>query len=108
SYLDLRQLPGNQAPQYPMQARLEKRQGQLELLYRVTKDGGVADISVAKSSGFKDLDSAALAAIAKFKFVPGQEGWARHPVTFALKGPAATLPSTLRSGKSNQAQVEAE
>jgi protein TonB len=102
SYLDLKQMPGNKAPNYPLQARKEKRQGQLELLYRVTKEGKVTDIQVAKSSGSKDLDSEAVRAIAQFKFVPGQEAWARHEVNFSLKGPVATLPSQLR-GKGAQA-----
>ena len=96
SYLDLKQLPGNQPPAYPLQARLDSRQGQVDLLYRVTKEGKVADVQVVKSSGSKDLDNEAVRAISKFRFVPGQEGWARHPVSFALKGPVATLPSQLR------------
>jgi len=97
SYLILRQLPGNHPPLYPLKARLENRQGQLELLYRVTKEGQVVDLQVLATSGFKDLDQEALRAIADFRFVPGQEGWARHPVAFFLKGPAAPLPSKLRS-----------
>ncbi len=103
SYLDLKQAPGNKGPQYPLQARKEARQGQVELLYRVTKEGKVADLQVAKSSGFKDLDQEAVRAVSAFRFVPGQEGWARHPVAFSLKGTAATLPSRLRS---NSAQAE--
>lgn len=102
SYLDLKQMPGNKAPQYPMQARLQKRQGQVELLYRVTKEGKVADVQVIKSSGSKDFDNEAVNAISQFRFVPGQEGWARHPVSFSLKGPVATMPSKLR-GKGAQA-----
>lgn len=97
SYLDLRQMPGNKSPVYPINARMEKRQGQLELMYRVTQEGKVADIQVAQSSGHQDLDREAVRAIAQFKFVPGQEGWARHPVNFALKGQAVALPSQLRS-----------
>lgn len=108
SFLDLRQLPGNKNPNYPRQARLENRQGQLELVYRVTNEGKVADIQVAKSSGFKDLDAEAVRAISQFKFVPGQEGWARHPVTFSLKGNVATLPSHLRSKGGVQAQADDE
>lgn len=87
SYLGLKQAGGNKGPSYPESARRENRQGNLELIYRVTKDGKVAEISVAKSSGHSDLDEAAIKAISQFKFVPGQEGWARHPVTFSLKGP---------------------
>lgn len=96
SYLDLKQYSGNKPPVYPLSARKEQRQGQVDLLYRVTREGRVAEVQVAKSSGHSDLDEAAVKAIAKFKFVPGQEGWARHPIVFALKGVATTLPSKLR------------
>jgi protein TonB len=104
SYLDLKQMPGNKAPTYPMQARREGHQGQVELLYRVTKEGKVEGIQIAKSSGFKDLDQEAVKAVSTYRFVPGQEGWARHPINFELKGEAATLPSRLRS--TTNAQTE--
>lgn len=97
SYLTLKQMSGNKAPSYPMSARLQKRQGEVGLLYRVTNSGAVADVQITKSSGHADLDQAAVQAIAKFKFVPGQEGWARHPVQFALKGSSESMPSKLRS-----------
>lgn len=101
NYLELKQFSGNKAPTYPMQARKDKRQGQVDLLYRVTKEGRVAEVQIAKTSGHADLDEAAVKAIAKFRFVPGQEGWARHPVIFALKGEAAALPSKLRSNNAS-------
>lgn len=104
SYLGLKQMQGNKAPAYPMEARVERRQGQLELVYRVTAEGDVTDISIAKSSGHSDLDEAAVDAVSKFKFYPGQEGWARHPITFALKGPDEAIPSKLRTGK--QADIQ--
>jgi protein TonB len=104
SYLDLKQMPGNKAPSYPMRARREGHQGQVELLYRVTKEGKVEGIQIAKSSGFKDLDQEAVKAVSSYRFVPGQEGWARHPINFELKGEAATLPSRLRS--TTNAQTE--
>ena len=99
-------MPGNRPPVYPLQARLENRQGNLELLYRVTKEGKVSDISIAKSSGSKDLDDSAVKAISQFKFYPGQEGWARHPVDFNLKGAVATLPSKLRANKNKTADAD--
>jgi protein TonB len=104
SYLDLKQMPGNKAPAYPLQARREGHQGQVELLYHVTKEGKVEGIQIAKSSGFKDLDQEAVKAVSAYRFVPGQEGWARHPINFELKGEAATLPSRLRS--TTNAQTE--
>lgn len=99
SYLDLKQAPGNKAPEYPLNARKQGHQGQVELLYRVTAEGEVTDIQVAKSSGYTDLDQEAARAVAQFRFVPGQEGWARHPVTFTLKGAKTELPSQLRSAQ---------
>ncbi len=96
SYLELKQYSGNKPPAYPLSARKDQRQGQVELLYRVAKDGRVTEVQVAKSSGHPDLDEAAVKAIAKFKYVPGQEGWARHPVIFSLKGVATEMPSKLR------------
>jgi TonB family protein len=99
SYLDLKQTTGNKSPSYPMSARREARQGQVELVYRVTKEGTVSDLQIAKSSGHKDLDQEAARAVAQFKFVPGQEGWARHPVAFTLKGDSAQASSKLRSAQ---------
>jgi protein TonB len=98
-------MPGNKGPAYPQQARLERRQGQLELVYRVTKEGTVSDLQITKSTGSSDLDEEALRAIAKFKFVPGQEGWAKHPVVYSLKGEVTYLPSRLRKN-GTQAQAE--
>lgn len=97
SYLNLTQYSGNKAPEYPVAARMEQRQGQVDLLYRVAKDGRVTEVTVAKSSGHKDLDEAAVKAIAKYRFQPGQEGWAKHPVIFKLSGAAAAMPSKLRT-----------
>jgi protein TonB len=96
-YLALKQFSGNRSPEYPLTARKEQRQGEVALLYRVTKEGRVADVQIAKSSGHADLDEAAVKAIGRFKFVPGQEGWAKHPVIFKLNGIAAALPSKLRT-----------
>lgn len=97
NYLSLTQYSGNKAPEYPLAARKEQRQGQVDLLYRVTKEGRVTEVSIAKSSGHKDLDESAVKAIAKFKFVSGQEGWAKHAVIFKLAGATSTLPSKLRT-----------
>jgi protein TonB len=100
SYLELKQFSGNKPPEYPLSARKDARQGEVGLLYRVAKDGRVAEVQIAKSSGHSDLDDAAVKAVSKFKFVPGQEGWAKQPVVFKLTGVASALPSKLRSGKS--------
>lgn len=93
----LRQMAGNKAPLYPLAARRDKRQGEVTLLYRVTREGRVSDMKLENSSGSEDLDAEAMKAIAKYRFVPGQEGWARHPVHFNLKGDTAEAPSRLRT-----------
>lgn len=104
AYTELKQDKGNKNPSYPLKARKEERQGQVDLVYRVTKDGHVADVQIAKSSGHADLDQAAVKSVSKFKFIPSQEGWAYHPVIFALKGDRAPLPSKLRTAGSEGAE----
>lgn len=96
-FTELKQSKGNKLPIYPLSARRDKRQGQVSLVYRVTKEGRVTDIQVEQSSGHEDLDKAAMQAISNFRYEPGQEGWARHPVSFTLKGEATTSPSRLRT-----------
>ncbi len=97
TYTDLRQNSGNQPPVYPLEARRNHREGEVELLYQVTSEGRVTNLKVSRSSGHEDLDQAAVKAISKYKFIPGQEGWAKHPVQFSLTGQTATLPSRLRT-----------
>lgn len=108
SYMNLKQTHGNRPPAYPFAARREKRQGEVELLYRVTKEGRVADIQIAKSSGHSDLDQEAVNAVSQFRFVPGQEGWAKHPVIFSLKGTTAASPARLRTGLSGSTTKSAQ
>lgn len=101
AFTELKQMKGNKPPSFPLSARKEKREGEVELLYKVTKDGQVADVTLAKSSGYEDLDEEAIKAVSRFRFVPGQEGWAKHPVRFSLKGDAEALPSRLRTTKAD-------
>lgn len=96
-YTLLKQQAGNRPPMYPIAARRDKRQGDVELLYRVTNEGHVTEVTIAKSSGSEDLDAAAVKAVSSYRYVPGQEGWARHPVKFSLKGDPTALPSRLRT-----------
>lgn len=106
SYLDLKPSSGNKPPAYPADARREHRQGELELVYHVTHEGLVEDISVAKTSGHSDLDEAAVEAVSKYKFAPGQEAWARQPIEFSLKGPDEDVVPSKVPAESTQADVE--
>lgn len=97
NYLELRQLPGNKAPNYTPEMRLKQLQGRGQLVYYVTKNGQVGDIRLVKSTGFAELDTAALDAFRKYKFVPGQEGYTVHDFEFVLKGPAEANRARLRT-----------
>lgn len=99
SYLDLKQMPGNRAPAYPDDARRENRQGEVELVYYVTPEGGVRDVRIIRSSGHADLDQSAVSAVEKYQYFPGQEGWTEHPVHFELKGTSQQVPSRLRTSQ---------
>lgn len=83
---------GNPPPKYPTLARRRGWEGTVQLLVLVLEDGRVGDISVAKSSGHPLLDDAALEAVARYQFVPGQQGAktvsmeVQVPVHFRLQG----------------------
>jgi TonB family protein len=97
NYLELRQLPGNKAPNYTSDMRLKQLQGRGQLVYFVTKNGQVGDIRLVKSTGSSELDNAAVDAFKKYKFVPGQEGYTLHEFEFVLKGPAEANRARLRT-----------
>ena len=77
-------------PKYPPQAVRQHHEGTVILMILVGVDGTPKDIRVDKSSGFHELDRAAMDAARQWKFNPtirnGQkvEGYARVPVNFNL------------------------
>jgi len=54
-------------------------------------------VKLAKSTGHTELDQAAKEAFARYKFVPGQEGFTLHEFEFSLKGPAESDAGRLRT-----------
>ena len=56
----------------------------------VGADGSVQDVKIDQSSGYRDLDRAALEAVRKWKFNPGltdgkpSGGWVKVPMQFHL------------------------
>jgi len=105
---------------YPFWAQRHHAEGNATVNYNVATDGGVTDIVVAKTSGDKDLDEAAKACIASFKFRPLPAGSAAKPVSaqaiwsYLEHGPSmvrwtyiGTTTATLEAGREIRQGVEA-
>ena len=81
----------NTPPAYPGLARKRGQEGKVILQVLVNEQGRVVDLAIENSSGFGQLDRAALSAVRKWSFEPGRQGeeriamWVRVPVTFKLK-----------------------
>ena len=77
-------------PHYPPQAAREHHTGKVILKVLIAVDGSPKDITVEKSSGFRELDTAAIAAVKTWSFNPGRrngvlyEGYALVPFDFNL------------------------
>lgn len=92
----LRQVPGNPKPQYSMDERLRREQGMVVFHAFVTPQGTLEKFKLLQSTGYKNLDGKSLAALKKWKFYPGQQGWVEIPQVWNLKGDAEKLPTLLR------------
>ncbi len=93
---ELHSAPGNRAPIYPERDRLLRNEGTSIFIARVRPDGTVTDVRLEKSARSQTLDAAALEAMTKWRFLPGQEGLIRKAFTFSLGGEAEELPARLR------------
>ena len=57
-------------PSYPILSRRNREQGTVTLAVRLSLDGQVDTVSIARSSGFDRLDKAALAAVKHWRWSP--------------------------------------
>ncbi|MDP2808023.1 MAG: energy transducer TonB, partial [bacterium] len=80
------------APVYPSMAKQRGSSGKVILYLLIDTDGHVSRADVAKSSGFDDLDEAAVAAAKQCIFTPAMAPggkavrvWVMYPVTFTLE-----------------------
>ena len=80
------------APAYPSMAKQRGSAGKVILYLLIGTDGHVQQADVAKTSGFDDLDEAAVAAAKQFIFTPGYAPggkavrvWVMYPITFTLE-----------------------
>lgn len=82
----------NPPPPYPAAALRRRWTGEVWLRVRVTADGDVARARVARSSGYRVLDDAALRAVRDWRFQPARRAGCkvacevRVPVRFRLAG----------------------
>jgi protein TonB len=87
---------GNMQPVYPSTAAFSSEQGSVVMQALVNSDGKVVRMKLAQSSGYDDLDNAALAAVMRWKFVPASRDgqfydmpkWATVRVDFQLPNAA--------------------
>ena len=81
----------NPKPAYPTLSRRQSEEGKVLLKVRVSAQGTALDVAVSKSSGFTRLDTAAVDAVTRWRFVPAKRGDERVdssvivPITFALE-----------------------
>ena len=72
-------------------ARRRNFQGTVLLDVRVTAQGTVAEVKVARSSGYSVLDQSALSSVRNWRFEPARQGsrpfetWVQVPVRFELR-----------------------
>jgi TonB family protein len=77
-------------PRYPPLAMARRHQGQVLLQVEIGQDGRPGEVRVARSSGYQELDQAAVAAARQWRFRPASRNGrpvatrARVPVNFVL------------------------
>ncbi|WP_371859677.1 energy transducer TonB [Pseudoduganella namucuonensis] len=59
--------------EYPKASLMNEEQGTVSMSFQVSASGDVLESKVEKSSGFKNLDKAAIKAISACKFKPGSK-----------------------------------
>jgi protein TonB len=80
---------GCDKPAYPRASLVNEEQGTVSLAFLIAVDGHVVESKIEKSSGFKNLDKAALTGLGQCKFKPGtkdgkaEQGWTK--VDYAWK-----------------------
>ena len=76
----------NYQPAYPDAAQVNGEQGNVVLKVEITSSGKVRNIKIAQSSGFDDLDGAAIAGVLRWRFIPSPNGseWTRVTILYRL------------------------
>jgi TonB family protein len=92
---------------YPPEAIRDRHEGTAVLLILVDTSGKPLDVKLSHSSGFRELDVAAIQAASQWSFIPQtvngvpRQGYVRVPVNFSLNyidGPIDHLPDEVPGG----------
>lgn len=82
----------NPGPAYPAASRRKREEGVVRLRVQVSAEGAPSQVLLDRSSGFPELDGAALDIVKKrWRFVPAQQGgqpvsaWVLVPLEFSIK-----------------------
>ena len=81
----------NYQPEYPDPAQVNGEQGDIVLKVEVASNGKVRNVKVDRSSGFADLDNAAVAGVLRWRFIPSPYGLEWTNVTIAYRLPTAII-----------------
>ena len=86
----------NPQPRYPDAAQFNGEVGDVELEVLVLSSGRVRSAKVVKSSGFDDLDNAAVEGVLNWRFVPATDGGNyttdRTRITISFRPPPTAVP----------------
>jgi TonB family protein len=91
--------PHNQPP-YPDAAQVNGEQGAVELAVLVRPSGKIGNVRVAKSSGFPDLDNAAVEGVLGWRYIPPLDGdstWTTVRIVYQLPKPPAAAPAPAKT-----------
>ena len=78
-------------PEWPKASLRNEETGTVTLSFLIGVDGRVADSKIVKSSGFRDLDKAAVSGIGKCRFKPGltdgkpEQAWMQMQYVWTLE-----------------------
>jgi len=81
----------NYQPTYPDAAQVNGEQGNVVLDVQVATSGKVRNVKVDQSSGFDDLDNAAIAGVMRWRFIPSPYGTDWTTVTIVYRLPTAVI-----------------
>lgn len=82
----VKEIVGNKNPAYPWMSRLKRHEGVAVVSGYLTRNNRFSHIAIVRSSGFADLDKAAVDAYQSWKYqYPGKDTWVIKPFRFSLK-----------------------